>query len=113
MGYVLCFVIGFVLGAFVLALVFKQISKKELSSKGEVTVSLEKDDIILKVNEEHKCGKDGLKVGKYTLLTTNEEVSSFNIKVSGVVREYKHSSSVVLGEGDTIMSVSHNVILRK
>ena len=50
--------------------------------------------------------------GKYTVLTSVEGVEAFNVRVNGFVREIKHNSPIVLGEGDSFCPVSHSVILR-
>ena len=80
---------------------------------GEARVSLSQKDVILKVGETYTVSKQGpIKPGKYTLLTTNDDNTAFNIRRSSLVREYHHGDSIVLAEGDSITAVSHTVILR-
>ncbi len=82
---------------------------------GEETVNATyvQNDYILSQNTPTTVSKDGeLKPGKYILLSTDENTSSFNIRVGIYVREYKHNQEIVLAEGDTIVAVSTSVILR-
>ena len=84
-----------------------------LDKDGKVKVSLNKGDILLERGKEYKVGEKGdLLAGKYTVLSADENLDSVNIRVGGLVREFKHFSSIVLTEGDTISAVSANVILR-
>ena len=84
---------------------------KVLDNEGEAKVSLNKGDIMLERGKEYKVGKD-LLAGKYTVLTGDENTESINIRIGGLVRDYKHFSSIVLTDGDIISAVSANVILR-
>ena len=80
---------------------------------GDINVSLSQKDFVLRMGETYKIGKDAdLKPGKYTLLTSSGNDEAFNIRVSGLVREYHHAGTIVLADGDEITSVSHTVILR-
>ncbi len=76
-----------------------------------VRVTLRKGDVMLQCGKEYKVGKD-LLAGKYTVLTADENIKEINIRIGGLVREYKHFSSIVLTEGDIISAVSANVVLR-
>ena len=84
---------------------------KVLDNEGEAKVSLNKGDIMLERGKEYKVGKD-LLAGKYTVLTGDENTESINIRIGGLVRDYKHFSSIVLTDGDKISPVSNNVVLR-
>lgn len=81
-------------------------------SDGEIKVSLNKGDIMLERGKEYKVGDGALLAGKYTVLSGDENIGAVNIRIGGLVREYKHSSSVVLTDGDTISPVSANIVLR-
>ncbi|MBE6124278.1 MAG: hypothetical protein E7184_01890 [Erysipelotrichaceae bacterium] len=109
MYYVLSFIAGLLVGAIGFALISK--AKEKNVSEGKL--SLEKNDIILKVNEERICNKKDIKPGKYTLHMTVEGVESVNIKINGFVKDYKRNTEIILNENDTIKAVSHNVLLRK
>ena len=83
----------------------------ELNGKENITFN--EKDIILQVNKEYVIGKTKKMLpGTYVVLASNETYTKFNLRVSGVVREYKHGQKIVLNEGDSITAVSHNVILR-
>lgn len=84
---------------------------KVIENDGDVKVSLKKGDIMLERGKEYKVGKD-LLAGKYTILTGDDNIDSVNIRIGGLVKEYKHFSSVVLTDGDIISAVSANVVLR-
>lgn len=81
------------------------------SSKASVT--LKKGDIMLERGKEYLVGENGdLLAGKYTVLTADENRESVNIRIGGLVRDYKHFSSIILTDGDKISPVSNNVVLR-
>ena len=86
---------------------------KVIDDHGNVKVTLNKGDFLLERGKEYVCEKDSdLLPGKYTVLSADENTKNINIRIGGVVREYKHFSSIVITEGDKISAVSHNVILR-
>ena len=96
-------------------------SKQRFSTSDEVTDKFDetanatytKGDIIIAVDETLTAGKkQDLTPGKYTILTSIEGVENFNVRINGLVREVKHNSVVILGEGDTICPVSHAIVLR-
>ena len=78
---------------------------------GNVNVTLNKGDIMLERGKEYLVGKD-LMPGKYTILSGDENVDEINIRIGGIVKAYKHDTSVVLTKGDKISAVSANVVLR-
>ncbi len=84
---------------------------KVIEENGKVKVTLKKGDIMLERGREYKVGKD-LLAGKYTVLTGDENTQEINIRIGGLVKEYKHFSSIVLTDGDVISAVSANVVLR-
>ena len=85
----------------------------ELPEKDNKTnVTFNEKDIILEVNKEYTVGENKMLPGTYTVLASNETYNKFNLRVGGVVREYKHGQKIVLSKGDTITAVSHIVILR-
>lgn len=86
-------------------------SSAVLDESGEVKVSLNKGDCLLERGKEYSVGTDIL-AGKYTILSADENTDAINIRIGGLVREYKHFSSVVLTDGDKISPVSANIILR-
>lgn len=84
-----------------------------LDESGQAKVSLKKGDKMLECGKEYLVGEKGdLLPGKYTVLTANENITSANIRIGGIVRDYKHFSSIVLTKGDKISPVSSNIILR-
>ena len=89
-------------------------TKDERIEKGnEINVTYNEKDIVLEVGKDYVVGKDKkLLPGTYTVLATNETNFKFNMRISGMVREYEHGEKVVLAKGDTITAVSHTVILR-
>ena len=88
-------------------------SKDDSSTQenGNANVTLNKGDIMLERGKEYLVGKD-LMPGKYTILTGDENVDEINIRIGGIVKSYKHDTSVVLTKGDKISAVSANVVLR-
>ena len=88
-------------------------NKDIIDERGQGTITLNKGDIVLKLRQKRTVSKSGeILPGKYTILSANNSAPAFNIRIGGFVREYKHNTEIVLGEGDEISAVSHNVILR-
>lgn len=84
-----------------------------VDESGKASVKLKKGDIMLERGKEYLVGENGdLLAGKYTVLTADENRESVNIRIGGLVRDYKHFSSIVLTDGDKISPVSNNVVLR-
>ena len=83
-----------------------------IEKNNKTNVTYNEKDIVLEVNKDYVA--DGKKIlpGTYTVLATNETYTKFNLRIGGVVREYKHGQKIVLSKGDTITAVSHIVILR-
>lgn len=80
---------------------------------GDVNVTHLQNDIILNQNTPVTVSTTGeVKPGKYILISTDANISAFNIRVGIYVREYKHNQEIVLAEGDTICAVSCSIILR-
>lgn len=88
-------------------------SEQPLDKDGQANVTLKKGDIMLERGKEYKVGENGdILAGKYTILTADENISSVNMRIGGLVRDYKHLSSIILTEGDVISTLSANVVLR-
>ena len=84
-----------------------------VDESGKASVTLKRADIMLETGKEYLVGENGdLLAGKYTVLTADENRESDNIRIGGLVRDYKHFSSIVLTDGDKISPVSNNVVLR-
>ena len=84
-----------------------------VDESGKASVTLKKGDIMLERGKEYLVGENGdLLAGKYTVLTADENRESVNIRIGGLVRDYKHFSSIILTDGDKISPVSNNVVLR-
>lgn len=80
---------------------------------GETNITHLQGDIILSQNTPVTVEQNGrIKPGKYILISTDPNVSAFNIRVGIYVREYKHNQEIVVADGDTICAVSCSVILR-
>lgn len=84
---------------------------KVIDDKGNAKLSLKKGDIVLERGKEYKIGKD-LLAGKYTVLTGDENTEVVAMRIGGIVKDYKHFSSIVLADGDVISAVSANAVLR-
>lgn len=88
-------------------------NKNEVTQDGDVSVTHQVGDLVLERGEEYLVAKKGYVIpGKYTVLSINDSVSAFNLRIDGYVREYHHQDDVVLAEGTTVSAVSHSVILR-
>lgn len=86
---------------------------KVYTTSGDVTVNLAEGDAILAVGITYIAKKEGkILPGQYKILSTDANVSRFNLRKGGLVREYEHASDIVLNEGEEICAVSHSVILR-
>ena len=83
------------------------------AENGDVNITHLQNDLILNQNTPVTVEATGkVKPGKYILISTDANISAFNIRVGIYVREYKHNQEIVLAEGDTICAVSCSVILR-
>lgn len=89
-------------------------SKNEKIVDGQaVNITHLEGDIVLSVNKTYKVEKNGkLLPGTYTVLAASEKTDTFKLRLGGLVREYKHGDTIVLGDGDEICAVSASVILR-
>jgi len=56
--------------------------------------------------------KGELLPGQYTLLASAKGEDKFNIRLGGLVREYKHGDAIVIPDGESITCTSHSVVLR-
>ena len=84
-----------------------------VEESGEMRVSFGKEDIVISAHTTMKAEKNGkLMPGKYTVLSTAEDVEKFNVRLGKFVRECKHGDVIVLAEGDEITPTSHTIILR-
>lgn len=80
---------------------------------GNDNVTFIKGDIIIKPRKVMKVGKkEDIKPGKWTVLASNDSVTTFNIRVGNYVQEYKHGQEIILAEGDEICPTSTTIILR-
>ena len=70
---------------------------------GDVNVTHLQGDIVLNQNTPVTVDKNGqIKPGKYILISTDANTSSFNIRVGIYVREYKHNQEIVSPSAKTI-----------
>ena len=84
-----------------------------LTENGDVNISFNAHDIVLKQNVTYTVGKKNkVMPGKYIVLSSNETQDKFNLRIGTYVREYKHNQEIILADGETICAVSGNVILR-
>ena len=68
---------------------------------------------VLQCGIEYVVKKRGtVRPGEYTLITTDESVKTFTIRVNDFVKEHAHNTNLILVEGDRISARSNNVILR-
>ena len=84
---------------------------KAYESDGTANASFTKEDIIVGKGTTLVAGKD-IATGKYMVLTTVDGIDAFNVRINGFVREIKHNSTIILGDGDNVCPVSHSIILR-
>lgn len=85
----------------------------EETGKIEANVSYIQKDILLKRGYKYVVSLKGkVKPGKYTLLTTEDNIKEFNIRRNAYVRNYEHNSGMVLAEGDEITAINIPIILR-
>ena len=98
---------------YVLAIIMSVTLIHSSKSKRNTNVTLQKKDIILQMGQDYTVNKRGkVRPGEYQVLATDENDKTFNLRVNDYVKEYKHNTTLVLAEGDTISARSANVILR-
>lgn len=84
-----------------------------INPDNSINVSLKQKDILLKKNIVYTAARDSkLLPGSYTILSTDEGVTNFNVRIGGFVKDVKHGSSIVLSDNEEISPVSHSLILR-
>ena len=84
-----------------------------VDEKGNEQVTFIKNDIIIKPRKTLTVGKHAdIMPGKWTVLSSNESIEKFNIRIGNYVQEYKHGQEIVLSEGDQICPTSTTIILR-
>ena len=83
-----------------------------VDEKGNDNITYIQGDIIIKPRNKMHVGKGGIKPGKWTVLSSNDATTTFNIRVGNYVQEYKHGQEIVLSEGDEICPTSTTIILR-
>ena len=99
---------------FVLAIIMSSLVVADNKTERNKNVTLQKKDIILQVGETYTVSKRGeIRGGQYQVLATNENDKTVNIRLNDYVKEYKHNTTLVLANGDTISARSSNVILRQ
>ena len=90
------------------------IQPKGIDEDVDAKISYNTKDILIPAKKEMIVGKYGdLKPGKYTILTTAEDKTTFNIRLGGYVRVYTHNSEIILAEGDKIKQLNIGIILSK
>ena len=83
------------------------------TKQGDVNVSYQQKDLVLSLNKTYIVGKKNkIMPGKYTLLSVNDSVTTFTIRVNGIVSTFSHGCNMVFAEGDIVCPTSQNVILR-
>jgi len=76
-------------------------------------VTLEKTDIVIAAQKTLIASNNGtLRPGKYSILSAESDVDSFNVRIGKFVKEYKHGDVVVIAEGEEVTPTSHKIILR-
>lgn len=89
------------------------IKEDEITKEEEPNMTLNREDIILRRGFKYVVSPNNkVHPGKYTLLSTEESITEFNIRRNDYVRSYEHNSNVVLAEGDELTSINIPVILR-
>ena len=98
---------------YVLGIVMSVIIVRNTKERKNLTVSLQKKDVILRVGTTYTVGKrQTVRPGEYKVLAVDESNQTFNLRVNDYVKEYAHNTTLVLAEGDQIAACSSNVILR-
>lgn len=84
-----------------------------VDKQGKENVTYVQGDIIIKPRKVLTVGKHAdIKPGKWTILASNEKVTTFNVRIGNYVQEYKHGQEVILSEGDEVCPTSTTIILR-
>ena len=80
---------------------------------GNDNVTYIKGDITIKPRKVAVVGKHAdIQPGKWTILASNDKMTTFNVRVGNYVQEYKHGQEIVLTEGDENCPTSTTIILR-
>ncbi|MEG1582048.1 MAG: hypothetical protein RR334_02690 [Clostridia bacterium] len=83
------------------------------SKDGNQEVSFLPNDIILKPRQPEIVSKKGnIKPGKYTILSTKEGETKFNLRINNNVKILNHSDEIVLIDGEEVSSTTTTLILR-
>lgn len=80
---------------------------------GDMNVTFNKGDIVLKQNVTYHAGKNlDFLPGKYTILSTKDNEDDFLVRIGTYVKNYKHGQTVVIAEGEEVTPTSTDIILR-
>jgi len=72
----------------------------------------EQEMLVMSRNVIYSVGiEEQIKPGKYQMNSADDSESSFNLRLNGLVQEYKNGAATYLTEGDTISPVSGSVVL--
>lgn len=97
----------------ILAIIMSALIGREKRLRKNLNVTLQKHDIILQIGETYTVNKRGkIHAGEYTVLATDDNQRTFNIRLNDYVKEFKHNTKLILTDGDEISPRSSNVILR-
>ncbi|MDR0751406.1 MAG: hypothetical protein LBF12_02275 [Christensenellaceae bacterium] len=85
----------------------------KIATNGAVNVTTNEGDRFLECGSQSRVRVGNyVEPGHYTILSTSENIASFNIRIGGLVREYSHGQAISLVDGDIISPVSNSIILR-
>ena len=92
------------------------VSTKSEDKQGNVLVSYQPSDKILAQQTAYTVkkskGKYAIRPGTYTVLSTDDTVKNFNLRIDGALKSLEHGAQIVLVEGQIVESTTINVILR-
>ena len=69
--------------------------------------------LVMARNTTYNVGVDGeIAIGKYVLKNSVESDDSFNLRLNGLVQNFKNGDVVTLAAGDTVCAVSGSVLIK-
>lgn len=84
-----------------------------IDENDQINITRNEKDFVLKQDQVYTTNRNSrLKPGTYTILSTDESVTEFGIRVGSYFRTMSHGDTLVLADGENVCATSHTLILR-
>lgn len=89
-------------------------TKHEISSPSSEDIIKINDAFILERGKKYSIGINGdLTPGKYLMIINEKDAITFNLQQNGFIKEHENNSTIILNEGETIISLTNSISLKE